>query len=40
VLQAELLLANLPNLQEDLERGAIVLFGEDRMRIRSLPIRR
>jgi predicted nuclease of predicted toxin-antitoxin system len=36
--QATLLLVNLPALQEALELGCIVVFGESRIRIRSLPI--
>lgn len=38
--QLELLLANLPILREDLGQGAIVIFGDSRMRIRPLPILR
>lgn len=36
---AALLLANLVVLAEDLEAGAIVVFDEDRIRVRNLPIR-
>jgi predicted nuclease of predicted toxin-antitoxin system len=36
--QISLLLANLPNLTEALEKGSIVVFMEDRIRIRALPI--
>ena len=36
--QAELLLANLQNLADDLEHGAIVSIYEHRVRIRRLPI--
>ncbi len=37
--QAALLLANLPNLTDALEGGSIVVFMEDRIRARALPIR-
>jgi predicted nuclease of predicted toxin-antitoxin system len=36
--QAELILANLPHLREALEKGSIVVFDQNRVRIRSLPI--
>jgi predicted nuclease of predicted toxin-antitoxin system len=36
--QASLLLANLEQLLEDLEAGAIVVIGDDRLRVRRLPI--
>ena len=36
--QAELLLANLLNIADDLEHGAIVSIYEHRVRIRRLPI--
>lgn len=36
--QVSLLHANLPAVQEVIERGAIVVFEEARVRIRSLPI--
>jgi predicted nuclease of predicted toxin-antitoxin system len=32
------LLLNLPTLEVDLETGAIVVFDQDRIRVRSLPI--
>lgn len=37
--QAELMAANLPQIAEDLEKGAIVSLTRDRLRIRELPIR-
>ena len=36
--QVALLLANLPELSEDLKRGCIVVLEETRMRLRRLPI--
>ena len=36
--QAALLLANLPQLQQVLEDGSVVVFDQRRIRIRSLPI--
>lgn len=36
--QAELIAANLPQISEDLEKGAIVSLTRDRLRIRELPI--
>lgn len=37
--QAELLLANLPSVADDLSAGAVVTFLRDRIRVRSLPFR-
>ena len=37
-LQVKLLLANLANLKNDLLNGCIVVFHQDRIRIRNLPI--
>ncbi|HET8863423.1 MAG TPA: DUF5615 family PIN-like protein [Solirubrobacterales bacterium] len=36
--QAELMAANLPQIAEDLEKGAIVSLTSDRLRVRELPI--
>ena len=36
--QLSLLLLNLPALRKDLESGAIVVFDQDRIRVRSLPV--
>ncbi len=36
--QAELLLANLDQFAEDVDSGAIVVIGEDQVRVRRLPI--
>jgi predicted nuclease of predicted toxin-antitoxin system len=36
--QLSLLLLNLPALREDLDTGAIVVFDQDRIRVRSLPV--
>jgi predicted nuclease of predicted toxin-antitoxin system len=37
--QTQLILANLPKLAEDLDRGAVAVFDAGRVRIRRLPIR-
>ncbi len=36
--QAELIVANLPLIAEDLERGAIASLTRDRLRVRELPV--
>lgn len=36
--QADLIAANLPQIAQDLEKGAIVSLTRDRLRIRELPI--
>ena len=36
--QVAFLLANLPNLEEPLDEGSIVIFQDDRIRVRRLPI--
>ncbi|GAA0633609.1 hypothetical protein GCM10009547_41930 [Sporichthya brevicatena] len=38
--QAQLLLANLDQISEDLLAGALVVIGDKRLRVRSLPIER
>lgn len=35
--QAALLLANLPQVADDLEEGSVVVIGDDRVRVRRLP---
>ncbi len=35
---ADLLILNLPAVQEDLKRGAIVVLDADRIRVRALPL--
>jgi hypothetical protein len=37
--QAELLLANLPTIEESLEYGCIVVFEQALVRVRLLPLR-
>jgi hypothetical protein len=36
--RAVLLLANLPGLTFELEQGAVIVVGRDRLRVRSLPL--
>lgn len=36
--QVELLLANLPRVEAELEQGSLIVFQENRLRIRALPI--
>lgn len=40
VAVAELIQANLIAIEEDLVAGAIVVFDQDRLRVRRLPVRR
>ena len=35
---ANILIANLPPIEDDLKRGSIVVIGDDSLRIRQLPI--
>jgi predicted nuclease of predicted toxin-antitoxin system len=35
---ADILIANLPPIEDDLKRGSIVVIGDDSLRIRQLPI--
>jgi predicted nuclease of predicted toxin-antitoxin system len=36
--QVSLLLTNLPAVEEELHRGAVVIFHSDRLRVRRLPL--
>jgi len=36
--QIKVLLANLPDLKESLENGCVVVFDQNRIRVRNLPI--
>jgi predicted nuclease of predicted toxin-antitoxin system len=36
--QVRVILANLPNVSRELERGSVVVIEEKRVRVRSLPI--
>lgn len=36
--QVRLILANLPHLHEALKKGSIIVFDQNRIRVRSLPI--
>ncbi len=38
--QARLLLANLDQIAADLDEGAVVVIGDDRVRVRRLPVER
>lgn len=35
---ANILIANLPPIEDDLKRGSIVVIGDDSLRVRQLPI--
>ena len=37
-IQIKVLLANLPHLTESLENGCVVVFDQNRIRVRNLPI--
>ena len=37
--QAATIIANLDDVADDLDQGALVVLTDDRMRIRSLPLR-
>jgi|PlaIllAssembly_1097288.scaffolds.fasta_scaffold13782_2 predicted nuclease of predicted toxin-antitoxin system len=36
--QVKLILANLPQIREALEKGSMVVFSQNRIRIRALPL--